>query len=352
MSDRIPIFDTDFVAWSPPDVQWKWMWITCVSPFCGHARAVAFAPWAIRWSPEEVSAAMRRHFKCGVCGIKGCIFVRPALDHEGVEAFPTGREVRMAGHRLVGESYEMRDARVSADYLARYPSGDPFRTVDAMCNLYSVKRPQQEIRDLVRATRDLTGNLPPLPAVFPDRLAPVVRVAPDGVRELVMMRWGFPPPSIPGSKPRNPYLTNVRNTNSSYWKPWLKKPEQRCLVPVTSFAEPDNNQGPRSIWTWFAQDESRPLMFFAGIWREWEGTRGTKADPATGNHLVFSFLTTDASHDFASVHSDASPVLLFTEDEREMWMNAPVEIALSLQRPPPVGSLLIVATDTKQDRLS
>ena len=58
-----------------------------------------------------------------------------------------------------------------------------------MCNLYSVTKSQQAIRDLVKAIRDLTGNLPPLPAVFPNRMAPVVRTAPDGVRELLMMRW-------------------------------------------------------------------------------------------------------------------------------------------------------------------
>ena len=68
---------------------------------------------------------------------------------------------------------------------------------------------------------------------------------------------------------------------------------------MTSFAEPDNNQGPRSIWAWFARDETRPLMFFAGIWREWEGDRGTKTNPLPGKHLVFSFLTTDASPDVA-----------------------------------------------------
>ena len=192
-----------------------------------------------------------------------------------------------------------------------------------MCNLYSVTKSQQAIRDLVKAIRDITGNMPSLPAVFPNRMAPVVRTAPDGVRELLMMRWGFPPPVIPGSKPRNPYLTNVRNTDSRYWRTYLKKPEHRCLVPVTSFAEPDNNQGPRSIWTWFAQDESRPLMFFAGIWREWEGDRGTKAVPDVGKHTVFSFLTTDASEDVAPIHPDATPVLLLDEGAREMWMNAP-----------------------------
>ena len=43
------------------------------------------------------------------------------------------------------------------------------------------------------------------------------------------------------------------------------------------------------------------------------------------------------------------PVLLLDEGAREMCMNAPVEMALSLQRPPPAGALKIVATDTKQD---
>jgi putative SOS response-associated peptidase YedK len=349
MSARVPIFGKDFHPSTPPSIRWSWMWVACISPFCGHARAVALAPWAIRWSPQDVGEAMRRHFICGVCGRKGCVFERPAFDQEGVEAFPAGQEVRMGGQRLIPESYQERDARVSAAYMPRYPSGDSFRTVDTMCNLYSITSSQAAIRELVKAIRDLTGNLPPLPAVFPNRMAPIVRTAPDGVRELVMARWGFPPPSIPGSKPRNPYLTNVRNTDSRYWRTWLTKPQHRCLVPATSFAEPDNNQGPRSIWTWFAQDDTRPLMFFAGIWREWEGNRGTKTAPNVGNHLVFSFLTTEASHDVAPVHSDATPVLLLTDDEQEMWMNAPVELALSLQRPPAPNSLKVVATDTKQD---
>src|SRR5690348_12063794 len=99
-----------------------------------------------------------------------------------------------------------------------------------MCNLYSVTKSQQAIRELVKVIRDITGNMPPLPAVFPDKLAPVVRTAPDGVRELVMMRWGFPPPAIPGEKITRP-VTNIRNTISRHWSPWLKKPEQRCLVP-------------------------------------------------------------------------------------------------------------------------
>ena len=61
-----------------------------------------------------------------------------------------------------------------------------------MCNLYSVTKSQQAVRDLVKAIRDLAGNMPSLPAIFPNGRAPVARMGRDGVRELVMMRWGFP----------------------------------------------------------------------------------------------------------------------------------------------------------------
>src|SRR3954451_17355647 len=60
-----------------------------------------------------------------------------------------------------------------------------------MCNLYSATTNQKAIRDLFKVTRDNTGNLPPLPAIFPDQMAPVVRVN-EGERELTMMRWGMP----------------------------------------------------------------------------------------------------------------------------------------------------------------
>ena len=198
---------------------------------------------------------------------------------------------------------------------------------------------------------DHAGNVPSLPAVFPNRMAPVVRAAPNSQRELLTMRWGFPPPNIPRQKLRNPYLTNVRKTDSRYGQTYLRSPEHRCLVPVTSFAEPDNRAGDEkpSIWTWFAQDETRPLMFFAGIWREWEGDRGTKAAPDAGKHLVFSFLTTDASPDVAPIHPDATPVLLLDQSARDQWMVAPWEIARELQKPPPAGTLGVVAAGKKED---
>jgi putative SOS response-associated peptidase YedK len=220
-----------------------------------------------------------------------------------------------------------------------------------VCNLYSVTSGPQAIRDLVRFTRDMVGNLPPQPAVFPDQLAPVVRTAPDGARELVMMRWGFPQPppraAVAGEKQRSGYGTNVRNSLSNWWRPWMQV-GHRCLVPVTSFSEYDHRTKPPTC-TWFAQDETLPLMFFAGIWRPWTGTRGTKAELAIGNHLLFSFLTTAPNAVVEPVHAKAMPVLLLTEDERETWLTGSLEDALALQRPAPDGAARIVATGQKQD---
>jgi putative SOS response-associated peptidase YedK len=61
-----------------------------------------------------------------------------------------------------------------------------------MCNLYSVYSTQATMRKTFGVTRDKAGNLPPLPGIFPDQMAPIVRLA-DGESELLQMRWGFPP---------------------------------------------------------------------------------------------------------------------------------------------------------------
>jgi putative SOS response-associated peptidase YedK len=58
-----------------------------------------------------------------------------------------------------------------------------------MCNVYSLTKGQAAIVALVCAMRDRTGNLPPMPGIFPDFLAPIVRNAPDGIRELATARW-------------------------------------------------------------------------------------------------------------------------------------------------------------------
>jgi len=105
-----------------------------------------------------------------------------------------------------------------------------------LCNLYSVTKGQQAIRELARAMRDRTGNLPPLYGIFPDYSAPIVRNQPEG-RELTMARWGMPSPifALKG-KTSDPGVTNIRNVKSPHWRRWLGI-ENRCVVPWSSFSE-------------------------------------------------------------------------------------------------------------------
>ena len=112
-----------------------------------------------------------------------------------------------------------------------------------MCNLYNVTTAQQAIIEWARAMRDHAGNVPPTIDVYPNYPAPVVRNAPDGVRELAMLQWGMPTPPqhLTGKVDRG--VTNIRNVNSPHWRAWLK-PEARCVVPFNAFAEPSPMKGP------------------------------------------------------------------------------------------------------------
>jgi putative SOS response-associated peptidase YedK len=60
-----------------------------------------------------------------------------------------------------------------------------------VCNLYSITTNQEAIGALFRVMNRYVGNLAPMPGVFPDYKAPIVR---NGAvrRELALARWGMP----------------------------------------------------------------------------------------------------------------------------------------------------------------
>ena len=237
-----------------------------------------------------------------------------------------------------------------------------------MCNLYSLTKGQAAIVAFTRAMRDTTGNLPPLPGIFPDYPAPIVRNAPDGVRELAMVRWGMPSSQraiFEAAKKRAGKLeakgkavdfnellrmepdggtTNVRNTASAHWKRWLGV-ESRCVVPLTSFSEFDH--GVKQD-VWFALAADRPLAVFAGIWTpQWTSVRKIRTGLETID--LFAFLTTDPNREVGAIHPKAMPVILTEPQEIETWMTAPWKQAKSLQRPLPDGALVEVARGVKKD---
>jgi Uncharacterized conserved protein len=216
-----------------------------------------------------------------------------------------------------------------------------------MCNLYSMTKGQIAIRELARAARDLTGNLPSLPGIFPDSLAPIIRHGGDGERELAMARWGMPSPAfVLKGRTADPGITNVRNTSSPHWRRWLGV-EHRCLVPFTSFSEFEGAAG-HKVPVWFALDDSRPLAFFAGIQvRSWKSVRKVKEGEVEAD--LYAFLTCEPNAEVGAIHPKAMPVILRSPDELETWMTAPWEAARELQRPLPDGSLKVVAKGARKD---
>jgi len=103
-----------------------------------------------------------------------------------------------------------------------------------MCNLYSMTKGQKGIIDLTRAMIDQTGNLPPLPGIFPDHGAPIVREGPDG-RELVLARWGMPSPlfALKGKKPIRASPTSATPNPRTGGAGWSRKAVVRYRLPAS-----------------------------------------------------------------------------------------------------------------------
>jgi putative SOS response-associated peptidase YedK len=131
-------------------------------------------------------------------------------------------------------------------------------------------RARAEIAKLAQAMFDYGANAAPMPGVFPDYAAPIVTRAVDGARVMRDVRWGMPSSKKAildaatkrADKARakgqvvdfahmlrmepDGGTTNVRNTASSHWRPWLGF-ASRCLVPFTSFSEPDRDLQDRFV---------------------------------------------------------------------------------------------------------
>jgi|SRR5712671_634897 putative SOS response-associated peptidase YedK len=86
---------------------------------------------------------------------------------------------------------------------------------------------------------------------------------------------------------------------------------------------------------------------FAGLSTSWTSVRKVTEGETTND--LFVFLTTEANKEVGAIHPKAMRVILTTQLEMDLWMTAPAEDALKLQRPLADGALRIVARGGKED---
>lgn len=186
-----------------------------------------------------------------------------------------------------------------------------------MCNLYTVSVSAGEIADEFDAAMDEAFNAGE-GDVYPGGQGMVVREA-EGRRIVQQMTWGFPlaQKSKVTGKPIKPKpVNNIRELSSFMWRFVAPRPENRCLIPLTGFAEAEGMKGAMTR-TWFGVKD-RPIFAWAGMWKqsdEWGA--------------VYSGLMTDCNEVIRPVH-DRMPVLLHVEDY-DRWLRGSLDDVIAFQ---------------------
>ncbi len=185
-----------------------------------------------------------------------------------------------------------------------------------MCNLYTVRKSAAEVAAHFGVDVPTEFNTPE--ETLPGYPGTVVREA-EGARVLQSMVWGFPRPmkSKKTGLPIKPKpVNNIADLTNFMWRGIAPKPQWRCLIPVTGFAEAEGEKGSMTR-TWFAVKD-QPIFAWAGMWRisdEWGA--------------VYSGLMTDCNEAIRPVH-DRMPVLLHP-DEYDQWLHGSLDDVIAFR---------------------
>jgi putative SOS response-associated peptidase YedK len=220
-----------------------------------------------------------------------------------------------------------------------------------MCNLYSNTTSVEAMRRLFEVAPDANrlGNAEPLTAIWPKYPGHVVRIDPEGDRELVSLSWGFrtTKTSKKTGKTLQPAAWNNARDDKvrsvGLWKESFQG--RRCLIPGTSFCEAKGRSPATYYWLGLKGDDPRPPFAFAGMWTRsrFEAPEGPEECEA------YTMITTTANELVKPVHPDRMPVILRPGDY-EQWLQGSAKEAYDLLRPYPAADMRIIKSGKDEQR--
>ena len=187
-----------------------------------------------------------------------------------------------------------------------------------MCNDYEQHVSHADYRKAI-ATLELAGAASDEAALLPaDDIrigdsGPVLRAKGNGI-ELVIMRFGFPPP-----RPKAGPIFNFKSDGRSFAE------SRRCVVVLSGFFEFTGSKYPKTKHRFALKDS--PVMGIAGLWSEDDD-----------GSLSFTMLTTAPGPDIAPIHDRQVCVLKPQDWAAWLFLTRP---EAELLAPLPAGTLVV-----------
>lgn len=179
-----------------------------------------------------------------------------------------------------------------------------------MCGRY-VSREQAAIERAWNLTRGGGDPFGPRYNAAPTQYLPIVRVRPEGDRELTLLRWGLIPywakDASMGAK-----MINARG-ETVVEKPAFRAAFRlrRCLVPMAGFYEWQRTAAGKVPH--YIRPLNAELFAVAGLYEWWPGKDGSEPIES------YTIVTTEANEMIAKLH-DRMPVIL-QESDYDAWLD-------------------------------
>jgi putative SOS response-associated peptidase YedK len=204
-----------------------------------------------------------------------------------------------------------------------------------MCGAYGFSvKDAREVYDRFGVVNKLT-DFKPRWKIPIGTMNPVVYMTADGA-QITYMYWTFLPSWA--QEKRLQYSTfNAKDDRlmESMYKEAV--PNQRCIIPVTYFFEPDRIHHPKpepAPWYLFKLKD-KEIFGLAGLYNVW-------TDPNTGKELyTYTIITTKPNADVGKYH-DREPAILQNRNEEKQWINPDLtepEHIVPMLRPYPSGKM-------------